>query len=108
MLTKEILLQGPSEAGLYPIYLKQLQSNKLKSKAAFLSSTAFLSHFSAFLGVTVPLDVWHSQLGHPADSVVHRLLQQSLLPYSGSVKRNKLCDSCQVSKSKKLPFLDSN
>jgi hypothetical protein len=24
MLTKEILLQGPSEAGLYPIYLKQL------------------------------------------------------------------------------------
>jgi transposase InsO family protein len=108
MLTKEILLQGPSEAGLYPIYLKQLQSNKLKSKAAFLSSTAFLSRFSAFLGVTVPLDVWHSRLGHPADSVVHRLLQQSLLPYSGSVKRNKLCDSCQVSKSKKLPFLDSN
>jgi transposase InsO family protein len=108
MLTKEILLQGPSEAGLYPIYLKQLQSNRVKSKAAFLSSTAFLSRFSAFLGVTAPLDVWHSRLGHPAESVVHRLLQQSLLPYSGSVKRTQLCDSCQVSKSKKLPFLSSD
>jgi hypothetical protein len=104
MFTKDILLQGPSEAGLYPIYLKQLQSNKVKSKAAFLSSNQFLSHFSAFLGVTTPLDVWHSRLGHPAESVVHQLLQKSLLPYSGSVKLNKLCDSCQVSKSKKLSF----
>jgi hypothetical protein len=48
MLTKDILLQGPSEAGLYPIYLKQLQSNKVKSKAAFLSSNQFLSHFLHF------------------------------------------------------------
>jgi hypothetical protein len=108
MLTKEILLQGPSEAGLYPIYLKQLQSNRVKSKAAFLSSTAFLSRFSAFLGVTTPLDVWHSRLGHPAESVINRLLQQSLLPYTGSVKHTQLCDSCQVSKSKKLPFLSSD
>jgi hypothetical protein len=104
MLTKEILLQGPSDAGLYPIYLKQLQSNRVKSKAAFLSSTAFLSHFSAFLGVTAPLDFWHSRLGHPAESVINRLLQQSLLPYTGSVKRTKLCESCQVSKRKNCPF----
>ena len=54
MRTKEILLQGPSEAGLYPIYFKQLQSNKVKSKAVFLSSPAFLSRFTAFLGVRAP------------------------------------------------------
>jgi hypothetical protein len=66
MQTKEVLLQGPSEAGLYLIYLKQLQSNKVQTKATFLSSTAFLSHFTAFLGVTAPLHIWHSRLGHPS------------------------------------------
>ena len=60
MQTREILLLGPSEASLYLIYLKQLHSNKVTSKAAFLSSAAFLSRFSAFLGVTAPFDVWHS------------------------------------------------
>jgi hypothetical protein len=55
MQTKEILLEGPSEVGLYPIYLKHLQSKKVKNQASFLSSTAFLSHFTAFLGVNAPL-----------------------------------------------------
>jgi len=107
MQTKEILLQGPSEAGLYPIYLQQLQSNKFKSKAAFLSSTAFLSHFTAFLGVSAPVEVWHSRLGHPSISTLNKLLQQSLLPCTCSLKINKMCDPCQLAKSKKLPFSDS-
>jgi hypothetical protein len=47
--TKEILMQGPSEDGLYPIYLKQLQRRKRASKVAFVSS------FTAFLGVTAPV-----------------------------------------------------
>jgi transposase InsO family protein len=99
--TKEILLQGPSEDGLYPIYLKQLQGRKRASKVAFVSS------FTAFLGVTAPVHVWHSRLGHPSESIIHKLFQESLLPVSGSVKFNKLCESCQVSKSRKLPFSDS-
>jgi hypothetical protein len=108
MQTKEILLQGSNEASLYPIYLTQLQSNKIKSKAAFLSTAAFLPHFTAFLGVTASFEIGHSHLGHPGKSVIHRLLQQSLLSCSGSVKFNKLCDSCQMAKSKKLPFSDSH
>jgi hypothetical protein len=106
--TKEILLQGPSEAGLHPIYLQQLQSPQVKSKAAFLSSTAFLSHFHAFLGVSAPPNIWHSRLGHPSMSILNKLLQQSLLPCNGPSKINKLCDSCQIAKSKKLPFSDSH
>jgi hypothetical protein len=108
MQTKEILLHGPSEAGLYPIYLKQLQSNKVKTRASFLSSTTFLSHFTAFLGVTAPLHIWHSRLGHPSHSALNKLLQHALIPCNGSSKINKLCDSCQISKSKKLPFPDSH
>ena len=107
MQTKEILLQGPSEAGLYPIYVQQLHSNKVKSKDAFLSSVAFLFRFSAFLGVTAPFDVWHSRLGHPADLIVNKLLQQSLLPISGSIKSKQLCHPCHIAKSKKLPYFDS-
>jgi len=106
--TKEILLQGPSEAGLHPIYLQQLQSPQVKSKAAFLSSTAFLSHFHAFLGVSAPPNIWHSRLGHPSMSILNKLLQQSLLPCNGPSKINKLCDSCQIAKSKKLSFSDSH
>ena len=108
MWTKEILLQGPSEAGPYPIYFKQLQSNKVKSKAVFLSSTTFLSCFTAFLGVRAPIDSWYSSLGHPTESVIHRLLHKSLLPCIGSAKFNKFYDFCQMAKSKKLPFLDSH
>jgi hypothetical protein len=66
-----------------------------------------LSSFSAFLGVTTPFDVWHSRLGHPADLVVNKLLQQSLLPISGSVKSKQLCHPCHIAKNKKLPFFDS-
>jgi transposase InsO family protein len=107
MQTKEVLLQGPSEAGLYPIYLQQLQSNKVQSKVAFLYSAAFLSHFTAFLGVTATVETWHSRLGHPSSFALNKMIQQSLLPCTGSTKFNKICDSCQVSKSKKLPFPNS-
>jgi hypothetical protein len=88
MQTKEILLQGPSEAGLYPIYLQQLQSPQVKSKAAFMSSTAFLSHFHAFLGVLAPPNIWHSRLGHPSMSILNKLLQQSLLSCNDPSKIN--------------------
>jgi hypothetical protein len=108
MQTKEIHLQGPSEAGLYLIYLQQLQSNQVKSKVAFLSSASFLSHFHAFLGDSAPPKIWYSRLGHPSMSSLNKLLQQSLLACTSSSKINKLCNSCQIAKSKKLPFSNSH
>jgi len=40
--------------------------------------------------------------------ILNKLLQQSLIPCNGPSKINKLCDSCQIAKSKKLPFSDSH
>jgi len=100
--TKEILLQGPSKAGLYPMFLQQLKFNKSSPKAAMLSP------FTALLGVTAPFQVWHSRLGHPSDTIISSLVKNSLIPVSGSKKSQTLCESCQVAKSHKLPFLESN
>jgi hypothetical protein len=41
-------------------------------------------------------------------SALNKLYKQSLLPCNGSSKINKMCDPCQVAKSKKLSFFDSN
>jgi hypothetical protein len=49
--TKEILLQGPSKADLYPMFLQQLKFNKSTPK------TAMLSPFTTLLGVTAPFQV---------------------------------------------------
>lgn len=56
MQTQAILLQGPSEEELYPIYLKKFQANKSKSRIALLS------RFTALLGVTAPLQTWNACL----------------------------------------------
>jgi hypothetical protein len=50
---KEIHLQGPSKAGLYPMFLQQLKFNKSTLK------TAMLSPFTTLLGVTAPFQIWH-------------------------------------------------
>jgi hypothetical protein len=86
LLTKEIIQQGPSEEGLYPIYLKQLLQRKYSAKATFISC------FTAFLGVRGHIHVWHSRLGHPSESIIQKLIKKSLLPVSGSVKFIKLCE----------------
>jgi transposase InsO family protein len=47
-------------------------------------------------------------LGHPSDAIISSLVKNSLIPVSGSKKSQTLCESCQVAKSHKLPFLESN
>ncbi|KAF5467872.1 hypothetical protein F2P56_012083 [Juglans regia] len=101
MQTNKVLLQGSSEAGLYPIYLQHIQSNKKKPHSA-LSST-----FTAFLGITSPVQTWHSRLGHPSESTIRHLTHDSLIYVSGSHKLHHVCEFCQMAKSHKLPFPDS-
>jgi hypothetical protein len=95
MQTGEIMLQGPSKAGLYPIYLKHFSSNKSRSLVAFI-------------GVKAPVSVWHNRLGHPSSSVFQLLLCHSQLSLSSSQRQESLCEPCQLAKSKKLPFLISS
>ncbi|KAJ0010864.1 hypothetical protein Pint_33970 [Pistacia integerrima] len=52
--TNKILLQGPSRAGLYPIYFQPFNSNKRQHNSASNFP------FTAFLGVTAPAITWHA------------------------------------------------
>jgi hypothetical protein len=94
ILTGATLLEGPSEAGLYPIYLKRTSLNKCRG-------------LTTFLGIKATFDVWHSRLGHPADPIVHHLVTSQSLPVSGTLVKSHLCSSCQLGKCKKLPFTES-
>lgn len=85
----EIMLQGPSKAGLYPIYLKHFSSNKSHSLVAFI-------------GVKAPVSVWHNRLGHPSSSVFQHLLRHSQLSVSGSQRQESLCEPCLVHNDKNL------
>jgi transposase InsO family protein len=93
-LTGAVLLQGPSENGLYPIPLHHTSLNKWKG-------------FTAYLGVKTTDTVWHQRLGHPSLSILQHLLKNQHLPLTGSVDKTKICPSCQLGKSKQQPFFES-
>jgi hypothetical protein len=93
-LTGRVLLQGPSENGLYPIPLHQKSLNKWKG-------------FAAYVGVKTTNLVWHQRLGHPSSFVVQHLLKNQNLPYIGSFDKSRVCEACQLGKSKQLPFGNS-
>ncbi|KAJ0009705.1 hypothetical protein Pint_33476 [Pistacia integerrima] len=82
--TRKILLQGQSEGGLYPMYLKQMKLNSSNSKTAHISS------FTALQGVRAPIHIWHSRLAHASESIVSRVVREAVLPNSGPVSRVKL------------------
>ncbi|PKU65266.1 Retrovirus-related Pol polyprotein from transposon TNT 1-94 [Dendrobium catenatum] len=75
--THQILLQGPSHHGLYPINLP----------FAFFTTPSTFIH-------------WHRRLGHPSPAIQRRL--SALLKFSSPSKHH--CDSCVRAKSRRLPF----
>jgi len=96
-LTGAVLLQGPSENGLYPIPFHSLNSNYLNKWKGL----------TAHLGVKTTDMVWHQRLGHPSISIFQQILKNHCLPLTGSLDRTRVCESCQLGKSKQLPFFDS-
>ena len=87
--TKEILLQGTIKHGLYCFgdILHLTSSNAL---AACLTSTK-----------NSDLQLWHSKLGHPAVSVVSKVLKSCQIAFS---VLNSICCACCLGKSHQLPF----
>ncbi|BBH06251.1 hypothetical protein Prudu_017841 [Prunus dulcis] len=73
-ITKAILLQGKSNQGLYPIPLSASQ----RSRGVSSISSAPV----AYLGQHVNVSIWHQRLGHPTNTVVQRMLQDSALSVS--------------------------
>jgi transposase InsO family protein len=93
-LTGLTLLEGKSEGGLYPI----------NTSKVVLPKTRLLS---ALLGVKTSVSVWHSRFGHPFSPIVHAILKKHHLPFTGSFSNKEVCESCQLAKSKQLPFPSS-
>lgn len=94
--THRLLLEGKSENGLYPLRFKGALS---KSKPIF----------TALIGLRTTLSVWHYRLGHSSFLNVNRVLKAHDLPISNDdSNKNPFCDSCQLGKSKRLPFSASN
>jgi len=81
-----MLLQGPSENGLYPINLSNLSNNKRRG-------------LTALIGIKAPSSLWHQRLGHPSEFVLRHVLSNFNLPLVGSVQKNFICESCQLGKS---------
>jgi hypothetical protein len=88
------LLEGSSEAGLYPIYLKKISLNKRRG-------------LTTLLGIKATFDVWHSRLGHPADPIIQKPITTQCLPLVGGLVQSHVCSSRQLGKGKKLPFGES-
>jgi transposase InsO family protein len=52
--------------------------------------------------------VWHQRLGHPSALVFQHLLRHHKIPLLGPFNKSRVCESCQLGKSKQLPFSESN
>jgi histone deacetylase 1/2 len=51
--------------------------------------------------------LWHRRLGHPASAVVHQVLHDNNIVFSGS-NNELVCDACQMAKSHQLPYPKSS
>ena len=88
------LLQGPSEDELYPIRFPPQPPNNFHK-------------VTAFLGVKTTFPIWHNWLGDPTMHLVQQMLKQHNLPVLGQLPTIlHLYKSCQLAKSKQLPFAD--
>jgi hypothetical protein len=58
---------------------------------------------SAFMGIRISLDGWHSRLGHPSLRIVRQVVSQNNLALQRS-SAYSVCHACQLGKSHRLPF----
>ena len=90
--TRKTLLRGRCRQGLYPV-----------------SSAPFSSSKQAFGANKLPVERWHSRLGHPSSTIVRHVLSHNNIPFSSSeLNKEGVCDACQMGKSHQLPYPSSN
>jgi len=81
--TKNTLLQGRCEYGLYPIKTP---------------------HKEVLGAVKPPTSLWHHRLGHASLPVVQRVISRHQLPFAQESNKAHVCDACQQGKSHQLPY----
>jgi GAG-pre-integrase domain len=52
-------------------------------------------------------EIWHQRFGHPSSRVMKELESNVNVLFYDFYKINKICESCQLAKSHKLPFNNS-
>jgi len=84
--TREILLQGPCQNGVYPLPHPRA------------------STLIAMVHERTSINGWHQRLGHPSSKVVARMITSFSLPDSSNSSISHFYDSCSINKSHCLPF----
>ena len=103
--SKVVLTQGQLEQGLYKLNNSLSHCFPFKAQT---SSVAFL-HASTFLSQNTKSNLWHERLWHPSFRVLSQIRKHTSLQIS-----SRFCipvqfyNSCQLAKSHKLPFVNSN
>ena len=94
ILTRDTLLTGLSDNGLYPINLPQIYSSPYHA-------------LTMIVGVKASTSTWHYRLGHPSTGILHLIISNFNLPVNDSINKKFVCVFCQLGKSRKLSFFDS-
>lgn len=113
--TREIVLKGTLDKGLYRFLVKHSSANphQTQSVSSFnkardhpsVNSASFqpTSQASTHSVLDSTLSLWHKRLGHPTLNIVKNILNGCNIPFQ-SMESNSLCSSCCVSKSHRLPY----
>lgn len=109
-LTQTVLLQGSLHDGLYKFHIgKPLSTSDdpatcLHAHSSVSTPPSFQDSTKAFVYY---LSQWHSRLGHPTMSTVKNVLLRCNIPFPRNESLT-LCSSCQLGKSHRLLFSQSN
>jgi hypothetical protein len=86
--TKRVLLHGPCKGGLYPLPPSTSKFRKL-----------------VFSAIKIPINRWHSRLGHFSRDIVHRVILKNNLPCAQSDNSSEsVCEACACAKAHQLPY----
>nr|CDH30699.1 putative Ty1-copia-like retrotransposon [Cercis chinensis] len=94
--TQAILLKGGLDKGLYSVP-SAYSSHAPQARVFQIFSTSSSTSIDS-------MRLWHNRLGHPSLAIVNKVLNHYNLPVF-SLQNKLLCDSCQLAKSHKLPFV---
>uniref|UniRef100_A0A2N9HMZ2 Integrase catalytic domain-containing protein n=1 Tax=Fagus sylvatica TaxID=28930 RepID=A0A2N9HMZ2_FAGSY len=90
-ITGRIMATGRKNQGLYA-----------------LDSGGAVAALAAIKTGKAPVDIWHQRLGHPHSKLLHVLASKNIIDVSDWLKTEKVCSSCQMGKSCRLPFPSHN
>lgn len=84
---------------------KQALTQGTRLKDLYVLENSMFSAFYTARQAAVNAEVWHRRLGHPSAEILQILSTKKAISINKSM--SKICDSCQLGKSTRLPFPSS-